>query len=518
MSRAIRMLTETRIPTTIRKRIVALTGPERVSPVSMPSYIGVPRLVIMSDTHGEIESVLNLYEALPSGLQHIDLGDKVDRGPDPLAMNHLLQTLQVKRTLGNHDAMWLGAGLGIKSLGIELVRWLMRYNEVEFLTAKDQMGIDVKPLRNYADKYFQVGSHRIDIKSEVSKNMEAAATYLKIIAEAATRFPEHKDTILTESDLRVRRALFFTDAIKDLDDTERDRFLALTADSVLSKENSDYFYRLMGGLKTLTNEEETVVNSLTAQFENNSNFYYFVKWMVGQGDIYFTYRANIRSSKLNYPCDIIATHALIPIDENGNLKQVYGEYGHDALKKIKRSIEKGMEAWRHIVDLDDRTMMEMHQKEIFPIIADLPWGVNSPVYGRQMQTAARAVLNEASGLWEEDKEPFYTHFEKNNNTEMSQIARINIARSFNVNPDNFVIVHGHEPTYNAKKDDPNMPGMFKIFAGGTVINIDAGMAKNYGGKGGALVFGTEGAAWLSYPALEFSRVPLPCDSGFSRID
>lgn len=514
MSRAIQTLTQTRIPTRIRSRVVALTGPERVKSVSMPAYIGVPRLVVMSDTHGEIESVLNLYEALPFGLQHIDLGDKVDRGPDPLAMSHLLQTLQVKRTLGNHDAMWLGAGLGIKSLGIELVRWLMRYNEVEFLTANDQMGVDVNPLSNYADKYFQDSSHRIDVKSKLSKKMEAAATYLKIIAEAETRFPEHKDTILTESDLRVRRALFFTDAIKDLDDTERDKFLALTADSVLSKENSKYFYRLMGGLKTFSDEEEKVVAALSEQFVNNYNFYKFVSWMVGKGDIYFTYRAVIPGSNLKYPCDIIATHALIPIDENGNLKQVYGEYGHGAFKKIKRSIEKGMEAWRHIVELNDRTMMEMHQSAISPIIADLPWGVNSPIYGRQMQTAARAVLNETSGLWKEAKEPFYTHFEGNNDKEMSARAKINIARSFKVDPDNFVIVHGHEPTYNAKKDDPNMPGMFKIFAGGIVINIDAGMAKNYGGKGGALVFGTEGAAWLSYPALEFGRVPLPSKLNF----
>lgn len=513
MSRAIKMLTGIHISEDMRSQIVKLKDPRRVAKVSMPKHVGVPRMVIMADTHGAIESVLELHEALPSGLHHIDLGDKVDRGPNPLAMSHLLQTLGTKRALGNHDAMWLGAGLGIPTLGIELVRWLMRYNEVDFLTAKDQMKVNVNPLKKYADKYFQDGSHRIDVKSKVSKNMEAAATYLKIIAEAETRFPEHKDTILTESDLRIRRALFFTDAIKYLDDTERDRFLALTADSVLSKRDSDYFYSLMGGLKTLTNEEEGIVNGLAKQFTHNEPFYHFVNWMVGGGDLYFTYRTDVPGSKLRYPCDIIATHALIPIDENGNLKEVYGEYGHAAFKKIKRAINDGMEAWRHIVYLKDTSMMEMLRSDIFPIIGDLPWGVSSPVYGRQMQTAARAVLKESSGLWEEPKEPFFSHFEKNKDPEMVQRAKKNIAQSFKVDPENFVIVHGHEPVKTEEKS-----GIFKILAGGSVINIDAGMALNYGGKGGAIVFGTEGAAWLSYPELQFSRVPLPSDSKFSMID
>src|SRR3989338_3812226 len=63
-----------------------------------------------------------------------------------------------------------------------------------------------------------------------------------------------------------------------------------------------------------------------------------------------------------------------------------------------------------------------------------------------------------------------------------------------------LFVRGHEPS----KD-----GMFQVFAGGTVINIDGGMAEKYGGKGGALVMGSAGAAWLAYPSMNYTRVPLP---------
>jgi fructose-1,6-bisphosphatase len=268
----------------------------------------------------------------------------------------------------------------------------------------------------------------------------------------------------------------------------------------------------MGGLKTFTDEEASIVDALAEQFQSNYKFYQFVKWMIGEGDLHFTFR-----TRQGYPCDIISTHALIPIDKNGELKETYGLYGHDAFEAIKKKIRLGMESWRHKLELGDTSMLEMH-KDTIAGLGDLPWGVNSPVYGRQMQTASRAVLKESSGLWAEPKEPFYTHFEKNKDPEMAGRARVNIAKSFKVDPENFVIVHGHEPTYDAKKDDPNMSGIFKVLAGGTVINIDAGMAKKYGGKGGAIVFGTEGAAWLSYPALEFSRVPLPSDARFLMID
>lgn len=506
MSTTIKRFTTKLIDPRIMERTVALTRPNREGIVKMPSYVGKPMMVLMSDTHGEIETVLRLHEALPSGLYHIDLGDKVDRGPDPVAMSNLLQTLDIRRALGNHDAMWLGAGLGIKSLSIELVRWLMRYNEVEFLTAEDQMGIDVSSLREYADKYFQDGSHRIDVKSKISKKMEAASTYLKIIAEAETRFPQHKKTILSESDLRIRRALFFKDSLDGLADSERERFLSLTGDTILSEADSNYFYRLMGGLKTFTEEEDKVVNSLAEKFKDNYKFYNFVRWMIGEGDLHFTFR-----TRQGYPCDIISTHALIPIDKDGNLKEVYGETGHDAFEKIKKTIRLGMESWRHML-LGDPSMLQIHEDRL-SLLADLPWGVNSPVYGRQMQTAARAVLKESSGLWEEPKEPFFSHFEKNKDPEMVQRAKKNIAQSFKVDPENFVIVHGHEPVKTEEKS-----GIFKILAGGSVINIDAGMAFNYGGKGGAIVFGTNGAAWLSYPELQFSRVPLPTDSKFLTID
>ena len=481
----------------LRERVANLSLLNRKGFLKLPDYLGKPGMVLISDSHGETESYLTLYEALPAAVRFgIDLGDKVDRGPNPLAMNYLLQTLRVKRTLGNHDAMWLAAGLGIKPLAIELVRWLMRYNEIDFLAT--DIGVNLQPLRIYAEKHFRDGTYRIDTRSKVSRKLEAAATYLKIIAEARMRFPEHRDTVLNESDLRIRKALFLESAAEALTPSEKNRFNHLISGEKLDKEQGEYFYRLMGGLKTLDAEEQKIVDHFADEFRDNYSFYQFTRWMVAEGDMYLTFHR-----RQGYPCTVLATHALISVDENGELKEHDGETGREALINTKERIQISLEAWRQYLEHDDITLFELHANDI-ERLGKLAWHIHSPLYGRQMQTAARAVLPQSSGLWDEPEEPFFTHFEANEEPEMVTRTRANIARSFGFNnPDNYVIVRGHKPT----KD-----GLFQLLAGGTVINIDGGMAEKYGGKGGAIIFGSNGAAWLSYPSLEFTRVPLPVTS------
>ncbi|OGB89697.1 hypothetical protein A2625_06185 [candidate division WOR-1 bacterium RIFCSPHIGHO2_01_FULL_53_15] len=478
----------------IRARASALTAHNRQGTVPLPAYIGRPGMVLISDSHGAVDTYLKLYEALPSTVRFgIDLGDKVDRGPSPIEMNYVLQTLRVRRVLGNHDAMWVAAGLGVPAQSIELVRWLMRYNEVDFLTSA--LGVDLKPLTQFAGSRFSEGAHRIDVKSKRFKSEEAAATYLKIIAEAGVRFPEHRSTELSPSDLRIREALFLKGSAEALAPSERDIFNRLTGDAPLSGDDQSYFYRLMGGLKVLQPEEQAVVNHFANEFRNNYAFYQFVKWMAGEGDLYLNFRI-----RQGYSSDILALHATVPLTADGELAEFDGRYGREALLHLKDRIQLGLEAWRQMLEHDDQGLLEMHQNDI-SVLGLLPWDRRSPIYARQMQTAARAVLNEKTGTWEEPKEPFFSVFEKGEDLQALANARRNIAASFGFrNPNNFVIVRGHEPS----KD-----GMFQVFAGGTVINIDGGMAEKYGGKGGALVMGSAGAAWLAYPSMNYTRVPLP---------
>lgn len=482
------------IDPSFRARAVELTRSDREGEIPVPDYIGNPGLVVISDPHAETGTYCKLYKALPGGIENcVDLGDKVDRGPNPLEMNYILQTLGAKRILGNHDAMWLAAGLGIKALAIELVRWLMRYDEINFLTSV--MGIDLGPLREYTDKYFRTGSHRIAVKSKQFPEMEAAATYLKIIEEAYQRFPRHKDANLNDSEQRMRAALFFTAAREELTGPEIEIFERLTGDAPLGNTDADYFYRLMGGARTQSEEGRRIVDHFASEFLNNYSYYRFISWMVGEGDLFFSL-----DETSGFSCSFILTHAHIPIDESGELKELYGYKGKRALMEIKRRILAGMEAWRQQLEHDDSTLLEMHKSDI-DSLGTLAWDVNSPLYGRQMQTAARAVLKKSTGTWHEQEEPFFTHFEKNIEPAMVAKARMNIADSFDVkDPDNYAILRGHKPS----KD-----GMFQLFAGGTVINVDGGMAENYGGRGGAFVAGPAGAGWLSYPDLKFTRVPLP---------
>jgi fructose-1,6-bisphosphatase len=243
-----------------------------------------------------------------------------------------------------------------------------------------------------------------------------------------------------------------------------------------------------------------VIEHFTNEFLDNYEFYRFVRWMIGNGDLYSAFR-----TRQGYPVDILATHATIPITKNGELSEFLGKTGRAAMLDMKNRIQLGMEAWRQMLEHGDPSLMQMHKDDIHAI-SKLPWDRTSPLYAREMQTAARAVLKEVTGTWAEPKGPFYTHFEKAKDPELVARIRVNIANSFGFNkPERYVIVNGHEPT----KNDKNPDGEFAVLAGGTVISIDAGMAKNYGGKGGALVFGTQGAAWLANPSLTYTQVPLP---------
>ncbi|MBI5700239.1 fructose-bisphosphatase class III [Candidatus Saganbacteria bacterium] len=229
------------------------------------------------------------------------------------------------------------------------------------------------------------------MKSKRYKCEEAAATYLKIIAEARVRFPEHQETVLNSSDIRIREALFIKDAIEALTPTERDVFGRITSGQELSDQDKDYFYYLMGGLKDLPDEEHAIVDHFAKEFKNNYAFYQFVKWMAGEGDLYLNYRV-----RHGYPCDVLALHATVPLTAEGELAEFDGKYGRDALLHLKDRIQLGLEAWRQLLEHDDSSLLQMHQDDI-KILGLLPWDRRSPLYARQMQTAARAVLDEKTG-------------------------------------------------------------------------------------------------------------------------
>lgn len=479
------------MPKRYRDRFLNLHRGRRENPLPLPQSLGQPLALVATDAHGEVDRYLTGLERLPAFPLTIDLGDKLDRGPEPLAANHMLEIANppVHRLVGNHDAMWIGAGLGIPRLAIELVRWLMRYNEQGFLV--NEMGIDLGPLQDFAGKYF--ADARGHFKANLSKPMEAAATYLRIIAEAPYRFPQHRETVLDQSDLRIREALFHQTDIANLTAGEKDTFDRLTGKAKLDERDTEYFYRLMGGLRTFVSEEQAVIDHFADAFRRSHAFFQLIECMVGRGDIFTTLRMSEGA-----PFDILLTHAGVPITEEGQLAEVNGKKGREAFVEIENDIRMGISAWRWFIETGDAALLEA-DAEVIDRLGELAWGAESPIYMREMQTAARAVLEEESGLYDEPEGPFFSRWAKSKDRQfIHQVCR-SIGSSFGLDPRRMLIVHGHKP---------NKKGSFVTNAAGHDLNIDAGTAESYGGNGAFLLVGTNSLFQFSLNDHSFLPIDL----------
>ncbi|MBI5400374.1 fructose-bisphosphatase class III [Candidatus Saganbacteria bacterium] len=475
------------------KRFLDLHLGIRGNPAILPRELGRFLALVTSDIHGAVEEALGGLLALPVPLRQIDLGDKLDRGPEPLAANQMLELMGAQRLQGNHDAMWFGAGLGINRLAIELVRWLMRYNEQDFLT--HQMGIALSPLEEFAARNF--ADARGDYKSKLSRPMEAAATYLKIIAEAPYRFPQHTDVVLNESDRRIRSALFHTNDLALLSPGERDIFNRLTGKAKLDERDTDYFYRLMGGLREFTEDEAQVVEYFKRAFMESHAYFQLIECMVGNREFYTTLRMAEGA-----PYDMLFTHAGVPITAEGELAEYNGAKGKEMFDALERDLNSAMTAWRWAIETGDRMFLEADTK-VIDRLGELAWGEQSPLYMRAMQTAARAVLAIESGLFEEPKGPFFKKWVRSSDPRFVHAVCRAIGSSFGLDPRRLLIVHGHEPSED---------GSFVVNAGGHDLNIDAGLAPNYGGNGAFLLVGTNGLQRYGLREDQFSRVELNLES------
>ena len=99
-----------------------------------------------------IKSVSDLIIRLAIDRLHI-VGDIYDRGPYPhLIMDSLLNHHNVDIQWGNHDMLWIGAGIGNKACIANVIRICTRYNNNDIL--EEAYGINLLPLATFAMKYY----------------------------------------------------------------------------------------------------------------------------------------------------------------------------------------------------------------------------------------------------------------------------------------------------------------------------------------------------------------------------
>jgi fructose-1,6-bisphosphatase len=198
------------------------------------------------------------------------------------------------------------------------------------------------------------------------------------------------------------------------------------------------------------------------------------------------------------PYDILFTHAGIPITEEGRLAEFNGRKGMEAFDALENDIRKGITAWRWFIETGDKALLEA-DADVIDRLGELPWGAESPLYMREMQTAARAVLEKESGLYEEPEGPFFSKWVSSEDPQFIHRVCREIGSSFGLDPRRLLIVHGHKP---------NKKGYFVVSAGGHDLNIDAGTAESYGGNGAFLLIGTNALLQFGLFNHAFSPVNL----------
>ncbi len=100
-----------------------------------------------------MKALCSLIQSLAIDHLHI-VGDIFDRGPRAdIIMDYLQSVRSVDIQWGNHDILWIGAGLGDVGCILSVLCDCFKYDNLELL--EDGYSINLLPLFNLADKYYK---------------------------------------------------------------------------------------------------------------------------------------------------------------------------------------------------------------------------------------------------------------------------------------------------------------------------------------------------------------------------
>ena len=407
-------------------------------------------------------AVSNLIQRLIIDRLHI-VGDIYDRGPSPhLIMDTLIDYHNVDIQWGNHDILWMGAGLGSKACIANVIRICARYGNNDIL--EDGYGINLLPLAAFAMakyandpcEYFKIKTNKTTpLKAQIHKAI--TVIQMKIEGNVIERNPEFE-----MSHRNMFRKTDFQKGTVVIGGTEyelRDKnFPTVDINNPLK----------------LTPEESEIMENLRLAFLRSEKLQRHIRFLFAKGSIYLRCNSNL------------LYHGCIPLTEDGKLETV----------NVRGQKVKG----RKYLDLAEKICREAYfnransAKE--KLNCDYVWymwcGKNSPMFGKDsMKTFERYFI--------EDKA---THTEKKNNyyTFYNEEATCNmLLEEFDLNPKISHIVNGHVPVKVKKGESP-------IKANGKLYIIDGGFSRAYqpetGIAGYTLIYNSYGLKLVSHAPFE----------------
>ncbi len=396
------------------------------------------------------------------------VGDIYDRGPYP---DKIMETLIHYHSLdiqwGNHDMIWMGTMSGSLVCMANVIRICARYNNLDII--EDQYGINLRPLFNFAEQYYQdqavfrpKGSEKNTSSSDLAEAIQVsklhqAITMLQFKLEAAIikRRPEFQ----MEHRLLLDRINYSENTISiDGETYPLEDFNATTINPLEPT--------------SLTSEEEELLNKLLHSFQNSEKLRRHIDFLYEKGSLYHIYNDNL------------LLHGCIPLNKDKTFASLTLEgrsyHGRALLDQFESYVRA---SYQNPETTDD-------------FATDIVWylwtGSYSSLFGKQdMRTFERYYIHD-KGVHKEEKNTYYQARE-------SLETVTSILNEFGLTGPDSHIINGHTPVEEINGECP-------IKAEGKLIVIDGGFSHPYhkttGINGYTLLYNSYGMQLVTHQHFE----------------
>ncbi|MDO5088474.1 MAG: fructose-1,6-bisphosphatase [Leptotrichiaceae bacterium] len=437
---------------------------ERKDEENKKDYINAIIDTIISINYAKefIEAVSILIQRLAVDRLHI-VGDIYDRGPAPhLIMDCLLEYHNVDIQWGNHDLLWIGAGMGNEACIANVVRICSRYNNNDIL--EEAYGINLLPLATFSMKYYgndECRSFRTNDNSaeRLVTQIHKAITVIqfKIEGRCSERNPEFemKDRELLKKIQYRKGTVIIGEKEYPLNDTN---FPTVNPDDPFE----------------LTEEEKEIMKKLKDSFMNSEKLQRHLNFLLNKGSMYLKYNSNL------------LYHGCIPMDKEGKLTEV----------KIKGKLYKGKSYLDKIESIIREEFFNRENNQRDKSNKDFIWYLwcnkNSPLFGKDIMKTFERYFIDSKKTHKENKNSYYTFINDEKVCKM-------ILSEFGLDPDSSHIVNGHVPV---KVKEGEVP----VKANGRLFMIDGGFSKAYrkttGIAGYTMIYNSYGIKIISLAPFE----------------
>lgn len=391
-----------------------------------------------------ITALCQVIKRLAVDHMHI-VGDLFDRGPRAdIILDSLMDYHSVDIQWGNHDILWMGAASGSRTLVATVLSNSIHYNNLEVI--ETGYGISLRPLSIFANEVYQnCDTHRFAVKLTgedkehvsqkdqlLSARMHKAITVIlfKLEGQKILRHPEYamEDRLLLDKIDYAGRCITIGGITYPLEDCD-----------FPTVDPADPY--------TLTEEEEQVIDQLTASFRRSEKLQKHVRFLYSKGSMYLCYNGDL------------LFHGCIPMTEDGRLMSftIGGKErsGRDFLNYAEKAARKAY------YDAPGSPERQNGMDFLWWLWA----GRNSPIFGRDRMTTFERRLIKDESAWTEPKNAYYALYQDPAVCDM-------LLREFGLEGPHCHIINGHIPVKAKKGESP-------IKGGGKLIVIDGGFCKAY---------------------------------------